>query len=268
MSCACGHHHAHAPRVALDGVEIPLARPLVSLQGRLVCADAAQMMLALGLLPGHATATRAEPGNLRFDLSQSDDPLVWSLDEIFTGDDAFAAHQARTAASDWGRQSGQIRREFQREHILPRIRPEAPQDLGGIHELLTHTFGSPDQAELVQALRDGGDLALSLVAEARGKIIGHAALSPIMAERPALALAPLAVLPQMQGRGIGSALVRAALSAFDDHIVTVAGNPGWYGRFGFRPVDWTAPHAGPCMQAIGPDLPRHLALRHAPAFAR
>lgn len=266
-SCACGHHHAHAPVLIAGGRDIALDRPLVAVEGRLICADMQQMLLALDLLPEHAGLSRAEPGNLRFDLQQDDDPLVWRLDELFTDADAFASHQARSADSRWGKDSAGITRDITRSDILPRIRPEAAQDQTALRGLLRRAFKTDAEAQLLDRLRDAGDLAASLVADAHGTVIGHLALSPLAASRPALALAPVAVAPAMQRRGIGAALIREAIRQFsDDHLIVVLGDPAYYARFGFAPVAWTSPYAGPALQALGPDLPADLTITHAPAF--
>lgn len=266
--CACGHHHHHHHPAPQGGAEIRLDRPLVALAGRLICTDMDQMLLAMDLLPGHTAASRAEPGCLRFDIAQDgDDPMVWTLSELFADDAAFAAHQARTADSGWGRDSGAIRRDFTRAEALPRLRPETRADQPGIAALHRAAFGAEGEARLVDALRADGDLALSLVAEQGGTVLGHVALSPVAADAPALALAPLAVHPAVQGRGIGAALTRVALQAFPDHTVIVLGDPDYYGRFGFRPADLLSPYAGPHLLAAGPALPAGGAIAHARAFA-
>lgn len=267
MSCACGQNHNHAPPPILGGEEIPLEKPLVSLTGRLICKDAAQMMLAMDLLTEHVALSRAEPGNLRFDLWQSEDPLVWELNELYADDEAFEAHRARLEHSRWGRESHGIGRDFTRSDPLPRIRAELAHDRAAVADLLARAFDGPAEARLVEALRGAGDLALSLVAEAEGTVIGHIALSPLAAEGPALALAPLAVHPAVQSRGIGTALVRAALAAFDDHTIVVLGDPAYYRRFGFVPADLESPYAGPHLMALGPRLPAGSRIVHAPAFA-
>lgn len=264
MDCTCGHHHA--PAADTGGTEIPLARPLVALHGRLICRDAAQMMLALDLLPEHARLSRAEPGCLRFEITQDDDPLIWTLDEIFADEDAFAAHQARATDSAWGRRSGDLGRDFHRHSLLPRLRPETPGDAAGIDALLRAAFGGGDEAALVRDLRAAGHLTHSLIAHAGGVPVGHVALSPLQAERPALALAPLAVHPALQGRGIGTALVRAALHAAGDAAVVVLGEPAFYARFGFLPADLASPYAGAHLMIRG-ELPAGSGISHAPAFA-
>lgn len=267
MSCACGQNHNHAPPLVLGGEEIPLERPLVSLSGRLICNDAAQMLLALDLLTEHAELSRAEPGNLRFDLAQAEDPLVWELNELYADEAAFQAHRDRLKDSRWGRESHGIQRDFTRSEPMPRLRAEMAHDRAAVSELLACAFDGPAEARLVEALRADDDLALSLVAEAEGTVIGHVALSPLKAEGPALALAPLAVHPAVQSRGIGEALTRAALAAFDDHTIVVLGDPAYYGRFGFAPADLDSPYAGPHLMALGPELPAGSRIAHAPAFA-
>ncbi|WP_299905516.1 GNAT family N-acetyltransferase [uncultured Paracoccus sp.] len=267
-SCTCGHHHHH-PAAACDdtGTPIALDRPMIALTGRLVCDETAQMLTALTLLPDHSRLSRAEPGNLRFDLAQSEDPMVWTLDELFADAEAFAAHQARTAASDWGRSSTEIRRDFTRSEVVPHLRPETPADRPTIHALNLAAFGGADEAVLVDALRRDGDLNLSLVAAQGGTILGHLALSPISAPFPALALAPVAVHPVLHGRGIGSALIRAAIAARPGYSLILLGDPAYYSRFGFQPVDLKSPYAGPYLQALGAGLQPGATITHAPAFS-
>src|SRR5690606_25411193 len=101
-----------------------------------------------------------------------------------------------------------------------------------------------------------------------GGIVGHLALSPVTAPFPALALAPLAVAPSQQRRGIGSALVAAAQALRPDATIIVLGDPAYYGRFGFRPVAWDCAFSGPYLQAVGRRRPVQARLDYAPAFAR
>ncbi|HEX7172182.1 MAG TPA: N-acetyltransferase [Candidatus Limnocylindria bacterium] len=130
------------------------------------------------------------------------------------------------------------------------IRPELPVDLDHIHELHRAAFSGPAEAELVDAIRSGPDFVpeLSQVAvTADGSVLGHVLLSRI-ALRPeeegrakvdVLALAPLAVLPPHQGRGIGASLMEEALAiadARDEPMTVVLGSPAFYGRFGFVPA--------------------------------
>ncbi|MCZ0963279.1 GNAT family N-acetyltransferase [Paracoccus benzoatiresistens] len=265
MTCACGHHHHPRHQHEAKGTPVPLAKPMFGLTGRLICQDAGQMMTALSLLPDHIRLSREEPGCLHFDLWQDEDPLVWYLSELFVDADAFAAHGQRTAASPWGSEGAAIGRDFQRHDVVPVIRRETRQDLDAIDALLRDAFGGDDEARLVRKLREDGDLSLSLVADAAGTILGHAALSPLEADRPAHALAPLSVGPKARRLGIGAALVHQAVTWADTASVVVVGAPAYYGPLGFKPADLSSPYAGLAMQMIG-DLPKGSAIRHAPAF--
>lgn len=240
---------------------------MVGLSGRLICANTAELMIAMALLPAHITASRAEPGCLRFDLWQDDDPHIWHLREVFTDDAAFAAHQTRTAASEWGQASTAIRRDFDRRAMNPLIRAETAADHDAIDALLNAAFDTETESALVRNLRADGDLPVSLIAHADGVAIGHAALSPLTAERPAFALAPVAVHPAMQTRGLGLALTRAAIAAANGAPVVVLGDPAYYARAGFQPADLQSPYTGDALQIYG-DLPKGSAITHAPAFAR
>jgi quinol monooxygenase YgiN len=84
----------------------------VTLTGRLICATAAEAARVRAHLPDHIRLTRAEPGCLRFDVVATDDPLVWQVDETFIDQAAFDAHQARTQASRWARETAGIARDF------------------------------------------------------------------------------------------------------------------------------------------------------------
>lgn len=125
--------------------------------------------------------------------------------------------------------------------MSPVIRPERPTDHDAIREVNRLAFGGEDEARLVAALRDGGYVRVSLVAEEGGRVVGHVLFGdlPIVTAGgtvEALALAPLAVLPSHQQRGIGSLLVREGLRACREaghRIVVVLGHPEFYSRFGF-----------------------------------
>lgn len=121
------------------------------------------------------------------------------------------------------------------------IREEKPGDEAGIREVVREAFREDDEAELVEQLRADGEVTLSLVAVEGGQIVGHVLFCPLTVRTlwgpaAALALAPLAVLPSHQRRGIGTRLVRAGLAAVGTaghRIVTVLGHPEFYTRFGF-----------------------------------
>jgi len=124
------------------------------------------------------------------------------------------------------------------------LRGETPEDIPAIHHIHTAAFGRPNEADLVDALRRHNALTLSLVAILDGRLVGHIAFSPVTITSStgnieALGLAPMAVLPAYQGRGIGSQLVEAGLTACHHTpygIVVVLGHPHYYPRFGFTPA--------------------------------
>lgn len=105
-------------------------------------------------------------------------------------------------------------------------------------------FGQPDEARIVDAVRQADRAAISLVAVERGKIVGHILFTPVVLESPGitprmLGLGPMAVLPELQRRGIGSRLVEAGLHECAHagcQAVIVIGHPEFYPRFGFRPA--------------------------------
>ena len=65
------------------------------------------------LLNDHIAASRSEPGNLKFDITQDDqNPAIFHLDEEFEDAAAFAYHQERGGASPWGGASKHLVRDF------------------------------------------------------------------------------------------------------------------------------------------------------------
>ena len=123
-------------------------------------------------------------------------------------------------------------------------RPATPADDDAIRALLRAAFDSPDEAALVDLLRRAGNLTLSLVAEdpTTARIVGHIAFSPVTLDGAPrhlhlLGLAPLAVMPGLQRRGIGARMVEIGLQACcaqGVHAVVVLGEPGYYRRIGFE----------------------------------
>lgn len=126
------------------------------------------------------------------------------------------------------------------------IRPESESDVSGITAVNEAAFGRPTEARLVVDIRKSSDFipALSLVALLNGVVVGHCLLSTVRIEGnngrewQVLALGPLAVLPELQRKGIGSALVRRSLTAaaaLGYRLIVLLGHPTYYPRFGFEP---------------------------------
>ena len=122
------------------------------------------------------------------------------------------------------------------------IRPEQPEDRATVFEVNQLAFARDHEARLVDRLREtAGPSNISLVAEINKQVVGHVLFSPIVIEgtnsqTKAIALAPLAVHPRYQYRGIGTTLVRDGLTACrraGHRIVIVLGHPDYYSRFGF-----------------------------------
>jgi putative acetyltransferase len=125
------------------------------------------------------------------------------------------------------------------------IRPEEPADSAAIRMVLEAAFPTAAEADLVDLLRAGGHLLISLVADDDETVVGYLAFSPVRIDGETikgigLGLAPLAVLPEYQCRGIGGRLVREGLAACGRAgygFVVVLGEPAYYRRFGFDRAD-------------------------------
>lgn len=123
------------------------------------------------------------------------------------------------------------------------LRPETQADRAAIRALTAAAFdGHPhsdgSEPRIIDALRDAGALAPSLVAELDGRIIGHAAFSPVdwSAQPGWFGLGPVSVTPAHQGHGIGGRLIEMGLNELRRNGArgcVVMGDPAYYGRFGF-----------------------------------
>jgi putative acetyltransferase len=161
------------------------------------------------------------------------------------------------------------------------IREERPTDVAAIRTVNRLAFGQDEEPDLVDALRAGGFVIASLVATDADELIGHILFTELPIETPtssipAAALAPMAVLPDRQRRGVGSALIRHGLEVCRERgcaAVVVVGHPDYYPRLGFSAElasRLEAPFSGPAFMALElvPDALAGIGgrVRYAPPF--
>lgn len=149
------------------------------------------------------------------------------------------------------------------------IRTEEPADYPTVYMINKQAFGQPAEADLVDTLRTVCPEYLSLVAVIEKRVVGHIMFTPVTAQDATgaikgMGLAPMAVLPEFQLQGVGSALVEHGLTRLRVDgcpFVIVLGHPEYYPRFGFQPASrfnlrcqWDGvPDAAFMVQALKPD---------------
>ena len=158
------------------------------------------------------------------------------------------------------------------------IRSESPGDIVGIRFVEEAAFLQSAEADLVDDLRAAGDSVFSLIAVEGETVTGHAMFSRLQAPFPALALGPVAVLPDRQRMGVGSRLIREVIARSEAagwQGIFVLGDPAFYRRFGFdvgKASGFISPYAGPRLMALPlgrSELPTDTgSIQHAPAFAK
>jgi putative acetyltransferase len=123
------------------------------------------------------------------------------------------------------------------------IRSEEPRDRHAVRRINEAAFGGPAEANLVEALHRVGAAVVALVAERDGEVVGHILFSPVSVDpatpKRLVGLAPMAVAPEFQRRGIGTLLVGEGLDrcrSAGAEAVVVLGHADYYPRFGFRPA--------------------------------
>jgi len=128
------------------------------------------------------------------------------------------------------------------EPLVVTIRPEDEGDHAAVRQVNLSAFETNLEADLVDAVRPTAQPLVSLVAELDGAVVGHILFTPVTVSdgettSRAIGLGPMAVLPELQRRAIGSRLVEAGLDAcreLGEHVVVVLGHADYYPRFGFR----------------------------------
>lgn len=165
------------------------------------------------------------------------------------------------------------------------IREERPEDIDAIREVNAEAFGQPLEANIVDNLRQNCDDLLSLVAVKQNKVVGHILFSPATIEKEdgtiqGMSLAPMAVLPECQLQGIGSALIRTGVGELKRRrcpFVIVLGHPQYYPRFGFESAsrygvrsEWQASNEAFMILVLNESEMRGIAgvARYRPEFAQ
>jgi HAD superfamily hydrolase (TIGR01509 family) len=132
------------------------------------------------------------------------------------------------------------------------IRHELPADIPAIHRVNQRAFPQETEANLVDLIRDRGNMTLSLVALNGAEVVGHILFSPVTLQPSqdglrgtstgsvrGLGIGPVAVLPEMQDKGFGSRLIEKGLSICRERgydFIVLLGDPRYYSRFGFIPA--------------------------------
>ncbi len=124
-------------------------------------------------------------------------------------------------------------------HML--LRQETAIDQEAIHAVHVECFPTDSEARLVDQLRYAGRLAVSVVAEVEGEIVGHVAFSPVTlaSGETGIGLAPVTVLEAYRRQEIAARLIEAGLDACREAgfgWAVVLGDPAYYARFDFRPA--------------------------------
>lgn len=162
------------------------------------------------------------------------------------------------------------------------IRHEADSDIDAITEITIAAFadcayGNHTEQFIVTALRAADALSVSLVAEIDGRVVGHAAFSPVTVDGQRCdwyGLGPVSVVPELQRQGIGSALINEGIRPLKEaggKGCVLVGDPNYYVRFGFRNVPELTLEGVPpeVFQALpfGDDVPRGAVVFHEAFFA-
>lgn len=168
----------------------------------------------------------------------------------------------------------------------PVIRTERPDDIDAIRKIVVAAFDSEAEGQLVDNIRRSENYIpeLALVAELDGDIVGHVMISRVTIDdagsrRTAHSLAPVAVAPGAQRRGIGGALVWAAIRSANEMglpLILLEGSPTYYARFGFEHSveygiefdlpDWAPAEAAQVLPLDGYDASIRGRVMYPPAF--
>ncbi len=142
------------------------------------------------------------------------------------------------------------------------IRDVRDADHDRVCAVVVAAFGQEDEAMLVHRLWDAGAVTIERLAVVDDEIVGYCAFSPVTCTPklvgPLFGLAPVAVRPDHQRTGLGSAMIKDGLKACRElgaRMIAVLGDPKYYGRFGFEPaseknMSWAAQDAGDAFRVM------------------
>lgn len=165
--------------------------------------------------------------------------------------------------------------------MAPAIRTATREDRPTILKIVEAAFKGVEEVDVMKRLWADGAVALDLVAEIDGEIIGHCAFSPVTADPPLdgalFGMAPVSVAPAQQKKRVGAAMIKTGIDhcrARGARLLVVLGAPEYYSRFGFEPASsrnmrWDAIDAGDAFQLIdfaGPTSPLRRTIRYHDAF--
>jgi len=141
------------------------------------------------------------------------------------------------------------------------IRDATSRDYPAIRQIIRHAFAREDEANMVEVLREDGDVLFELVAASDIALYAHVLYSSLRIEREAqtlqtAALAPVSVLPAFQRQGLAARLIQAGNARCAEAglpAIIVLGSPNYYSRFGFSAAaaeSLQAPFSGPHFMAL------------------
>lgn len=130
---------------------------------------------------------------------------------------------------------------------MMQIRTETNGDIEAVRQVHLAAFGGrEDESRLADRIRESAGFVpeLSLVAEADGRVVGHMLISKAelvdgQDATDTLVLAPIGVLPDAQGRGVGGALIMEGIRQAERlgyKLIFLIGHPSYYPKFGFKPA--------------------------------
>lgn len=90
---------------------------MIELSGKLICKNREESELIRHFLPEHIRLTKNEPGCVAFEVEETADPLVWTVEELFADQKSFDTHQERTKSSRWGVETSSIQRQYEIQEV-------------------------------------------------------------------------------------------------------------------------------------------------------